>query len=93
MMEQEINLGEAVRALQAEHGESFAGGLEQGKEMMARTLEARLNIERARADAVVEALLDARSIRWEGSAGIIPLEQTGVLPIVSARAEAGMWYL
>lgn len=92
-MDQELNLGEAVRAVQAEYGESFAAGLEQGKEMMALALQDRLKVARAEADKVVEALIDARTIRWEGKTGNLPIEQTGVSPTASGRAEAGMWYL
>lgn len=92
-MDSELSLGEAVRAIQAEYGESFAGGLEQGKENMALVLQDRLKLQRSDADKVVEALIDAHTIRWEGKTGNLPIEQTGVTPVASGRAEAGMWYL
>lgn len=92
-MEQELNLGQAMRALHADYGESFKAGLSQGKEMMALTLQDRLQIERAQADTVVEALIDARTIRWEGRTMNIPMEQTGMFNVAPGRAEAGTWYL
>jgi hypothetical protein len=92
-MEPELNLGEIVRALQAEYGESFQAGLEQGKEMMALTLQDRLQILRADADKAVEAAIEAHSIRWEGKTANLPIEQTGVNPTAPGRAEVGIWYL
>lgn len=92
-MENELHLGVGVRALQAEYGESFPAGLEQGKEMMALTLQDRLQLSRADADKLVEAAIEAHSIRWEGRTGNIPIEQTGVNPTAPGRAEVGTWYL
>jgi hypothetical protein len=91
-VEQELNLGEAARALQTEHGDSLQAGLEQGKEIMVLTLQDRLRISRSEADKLVEALIQAHTVRWEGSTGNLPAEQTGVNPAVAARAEAGTWH-
>jgi len=92
-MADELNLGQAMRALQSEFGESFNAGLEQGKEMMALALQDGLQISRKDADKVVEALIDARSIRWEGTTANIPMEQTGMFNVAPGRAEKGRWFL
>ena len=91
-MEQELNLGEAARALQTEHGDSLQAGLEQGKEIMALTLQDGLKISGADAKKLVEALIEAHTVRWEGSTGNLPAEQSGVNSAVAPRAEAGTWH-
>lgn len=91
-MEQELNLGDAARALQTEHGDTLQAGLDQGKEIMALTLQDRLKISRAEADTLVEALIEAHTVRWQGSTGNLPAEQSGVNAAVAPRAETGTWH-
>lgn len=92
-MAEELHLGEAMRALHSEFGESFNAGLAQGKEMMASALQERLKLERAQADKLVEALIEARSVRWAGTTTNLPMEQTGMFNVAPARVEAGTWRL
>jgi hypothetical protein len=89
----ELTLGNAVRALQDELGESFKAGFEQGREMMAKALEKQLQLEREQAEGIIQDLIDARTIRFEGGTVNVPQEQTGVNPVGWGRAEAGIWYL
>ena len=71
-MSEQISLGQAMRALHSEFGDAFPAGLEQGKEMMALALQDRLNLERTQADELVNDLIEARSVRWEGTRMDVP---------------------
>ncbi len=92
-MAQELSLGEAVRALTAEYGESFSAGFEDGKEMMALTLLDRLQLSKADATATVESLIQAHSIRWAGDPAQLAYQENGMFSVPVQRVQKGTWYL
>lgn len=92
-MEKEMNLGEAVRALKAEYGESFPAGLDDGREMMALTLQDRLKVDKPEADRVVDALMEAGTIRWQGEPPKMGVQESGMFNVSSERMQQGTWYL
>lgn len=92
-MANELNLGEAARALEAEYGESFRAGLDDGKEMLAVTLQDRLKLDREQANRVVDALIEARTIRWEGQPGQLGIQESGMFNVSTHRIQEGTWYI
>src|SRR5262249_54977337 len=92
-MAEELNLGEAARALEAEYGETFRAGLDDGKEMLAVTLQDRLKLDREAANRVVDALIEAHTIRWEGKPGKIGVQESGMFNVSTQRLQEGTWYI
>lgn len=71
-MAEQVNLSEAMQALRSFYGDSFADGFEDGKDDMTGTLEERMRLSKHEARQVVEALVAARMVRWEGTVDSIP---------------------
>ena len=92
-MAEDMNLGQAARALEAEYGEMFRAGLDDGKEMMAQTLQDRLKLDRAAANKIVDALIEAHTIRWEGQPGQIGVQESGMFNVSTQRIQEGTWYI
>jgi hypothetical protein len=92
-MAQELSLGEAARALMAEYGESFEAGFESGKAMMALTLQDRLKLTKSDAEGLVNDLIEAHTIRWEGKPARLAVQETGMFNASTQRVQEGTWYL
>lgn len=63
-MEREISLQDAVQALKEQYGERVDAGQDEGRDMMAETLQNALGVSAGRAKEIVRDLEEAHSIRW-----------------------------
>jgi hypothetical protein len=92
-MAQEVDLTTAVQTLKDVYGESFQGDFDGGKDAMTNTLIQQLKIDHGEAKKLVEALVEAHTIRYEGGPlGIPSAENSSVNPPVGFFSE-GTWYL
>ena len=92
-MAEELSLGDGARALKAEYGESFQAGYDDGKDMMALTIQDRLKLSKEQAAGLVNDLIEAHTIRWEGSPARLAYQETGMFNVPTQRVQDGTWYL
>jgi hypothetical protein len=84
-MENTVSLEQAVTALRTQYGREYAAGFEDGKADMAKTLEKDLGVNGAQAKQVIEALVEAHTIRWLSTPDAIPNQQ-GTMGMVVEEA-------
>ncbi len=89
-MSSSVTLEQAVDALKKMYGERMENGYEDGKDAMTLTLEEQLHIGKHEARQLVEGLIAARTIRYQGGADSLPAaaNQATEIPLVD-----GFWYL
>lgn len=90
-MAPESNLEQAMDVLHDMYGETFSAGLEDGKAEMAQALRDRLGLSEHDAKRTGDALVEARSVRWEGRPPGIPNQEGQAItgpPII-----LGTWHL
>jgi hypothetical protein len=89
-MDKVVTLEQAVSALREVYGNRMENDYEDGKDAMSETLQDRLHIDKHQAKQLVEDLIQARTIRYEGSADSLPAaaNQATEIPLVS-----GVWHL
>jgi hypothetical protein len=89
-MEQQPTLEQAVAVLREMYGETLEASYDDGKDAITQTLEERLKISRGQARELVDGLIEARTIRWQGGAAGVPSAEGSS---VSIPLIAGMWHL
>lgn len=88
-MDKEVSLEQAVAALRKMYGPEYGAGFEDGKADMAKTLEEQLGLSSEDAQAAIEGLVGAHTIRWVSQPEGIPNQQ-GTMGMV---VEDAKWIL
>ena len=92
-MADQVSLEGAMQVLHDVYGEKLEGDHEGGKTAFAETLEERMQLPKPEARRVVDALIEAHTLRWQGRAvGVAGIEGSGQNPPGVAFVE-GAWYL
>jgi len=88
-MDTQVTLEQAIAALRTMYGDTMENGYEDGKDAMVAALEEQLHVPKHEAKELVEGLIKARTIRWEGSAESLGASQNQSANIMLVD---GIWH-